>query len=61
MTKTNGFQPNLTATPKILEEPFKDGVAAQDANCLWSCYYSEDGEKVQRPLVTNVQAAPISA
>ncbi len=61
MTKTNGFQPNMTATPKILEEPFKDGVAAQDANCLWSCYYSEDGEKVQRPLVANVQAAPISA
>ncbi|GAK63384.1 formyl transferase domain-containing protein [Moesziomyces antarcticus] len=61
LTKANGFQPNMTATPKILEEPFKDGVAAQDANCLWSCYYSEDGEKAQRPLVANVQAAPVSA
>ncbi|KAJ9478354.1 Protein-S-isoprenylcysteine O-methyltransferase [Pseudozyma hubeiensis] len=53
-TTSGGFQPNVTATPKIVEEASfvstgeKNGSTpeeAVEANCLWSCYYSEDGMK----------------
>ncbi|CBQ71763.1 conserved hypothetical protein [Sporisorium reilianum SRZ2] len=55
--KANGFQPNVAATPKIVEEAFaamsqKDGGSPDEneggENCLWSCYYAEDGAKHQR-------------
>ncbi|CDS02174.1 hypothetical protein [Sporisorium scitamineum] len=60
-TKANGFQPTA-ATPKIVEEAFvntlseKDGSPETEAgeNCLWSCYYSEDG-KLQRGMAAVVQ------
>lgn len=69
--KATGFQPNVAATPKIVEEAFAltisekadqditPAVESGDANCLWSCYYSEDGDKQQRPINSIVQ--PLSA
>ncbi len=53
----NGFHLNVAATPKIVEEPFtlslgeKDDAPGGATDCLWSCYYSEEGEKVRsRPF-----------
>lgn len=63
-----GFQPNITATPKIVEETFVKAIPADkvavtpeanaDTNCLWSCYYSEDGVQHQRahPIYPEVSA-----
>ncbi|SNX83350.1 uncharacterized protein MEPE_02057 [Melanopsichium pennsylvanicum] len=69
INKSSGFQPDVNATPKIVEEAAltqvltgkvnneicgADGFSRESAsgqgdgtNCLWSCYYSEDGVKNQ--------------
>ncbi|TKY86703.1 hypothetical protein EX895_004343 [Sporisorium graminicola] len=67
-SKSNGFQPNMTATPKIVEEAAFVSAALsvespeepEAGACLWSCYYSEDGVKHQRnsaPVLAAVQPA----
>lgn len=76
--KSNGFQPDVAATPKIVEEAFANALSEKtrrgsngadtptrqsesparegETNCLWSCYYSEDGVKHQRPMQAAIQA-----
>ena len=58
ISKAGGFQPNAVATPKIVEEAFgvagekpgSNGEVGGEANCLWSCYYSEDGMKHRQTM-----------
>ncbi|SPO24730.1 uncharacterized protein UTRI_01701_B [Ustilago trichophora] len=70
------FQLNVTATPKIVEEAFANAVYEKhgdgadtptregekgEGDCLWSCYYSEDGAVKQQHQQARFQPAAVSA